>query len=95
MLMAMQSGLFKVMRGRCPNWLAERRLYRRDERGHVIKKFDHAMDAGRYNFASGDAWLVAEPAPVVEDPLARFIRGGRAEAVRTRGWDRNRCPCAT
>lgn len=79
-LMAMQSGLFKVLRGRCPNWLAERRLYRRDERGHVIKKFDHAMDAGRYLFASGIAWLVPAPAaPRQQDPVsARFGSGGSA-----------------
>lgn len=79
-LIAMQQGTFKVMRGRCPNWLAERRLYRRDERGHVIKKFDHAIDASRYGFASGDAWLVAEPAPPRQvDRAARFASGGSSQ----------------
>jgi hypothetical protein len=84
-LMALNQGLLKVMRGRCPNWLAERRLYRRNEKGEVVKKFDHAMDAGRYNFASGDAWLVAQPAPVVEDPLARFRGSAEGSAL---GWMR-------
>jgi hypothetical protein len=74
--MALQQGFLKVMRGRCPNWLAERRLYRRDEKGQVVKKFDHAIDAGRYCFCSGDAWLAATPMTAVEvDPMARFTRG--------------------
>lgn len=32
----------------CQNLLAEHRLYRRDEHGKIVKKFDHAMDALRY-----------------------------------------------
>jgi hypothetical protein len=81
--MALQSGLLKVMRGRCPNWLAERRLYRRDEKGQVIKKFDHAMDAGRYNFASGDAWLVAEPAPSPDEVQKCTIESSRRREDET------------
>lgn len=30
------------------NWLAEYRLYRRDKQGHIVKAFDHLMDATRY-----------------------------------------------
>lgn len=30
------------------NWLAEYRLYRRDEKGNIIKEHDHLMDATRY-----------------------------------------------
>ncbi len=30
------------------NWLAEYRLYRRDEKGDIVKEFDHLMDATRY-----------------------------------------------
>ena len=76
LLMAQQHGTLKVMRHRCPNWLAERRLYRRDERGQIIKKNDHALDASRYGFASGDVWMVALPAPPVEDTVTRFASGG-------------------
>lgn len=75
-LMGYQQGTTKIMRGRCPNLLAERRLYRRNERGEIIKKFDHAMDAQRYNLASGDTWLAQKPATVVEDPVTRFASGG-------------------
>jgi hypothetical protein len=60
-LMRLQQGLLKVFRGRCPNWMAERRLYRRDEKGRVVKQNDHAQDAGRYGIASGDAWFAQEP----------------------------------
>lgn len=85
-LMAMQSGRFKVMRGRCPNWMAERRLYRRDERGHIVKKFDHAMDAGRYLYASGIAWLVAEPAPSKPvDAFERFTSGAAGAGLSWMG----------
>lgn len=30
------------------NWLAEYRLYRRDEKGKIVKEFDHLMDDTRY-----------------------------------------------
>lgn len=82
LLMAMQQGTFKVFKNRCPNFLAERRLYRRDEQGRIIKKFDHAMDDVRYNIASGDGWLVAKPATVdPETTYDRFSNGPRGDAL--------------
>lgn len=80
MLMAFRGGMLKVMRNRCPNFMAERRLYRRDERGRIVKSFDHAMDAGRYSHATGDGWLLALPAPIVVDPLERFLSGNRGSS---------------
>jgi hypothetical protein len=35
------------------NWLAEYRIYRRNEKGAVIKEGDHLMDATRYLCMSG------------------------------------------
>lgn len=35
------------------DWLAEYRIYRRDEKGQVVKDFDHLMDATRYMIMSG------------------------------------------
>jgi hypothetical protein len=35
------------------NWRAEHRFYRRDEKGQVVKKNDHLMDATRYLIISG------------------------------------------
>lgn len=37
----------------CSNWWAEYRLYRRNENGLIVKKFDHLMDATRYDIVSG------------------------------------------
>jgi hypothetical protein len=44
------------------NWFKEVRLYRRDEKGNVVKKNDHIMDATRYNVMSGFDVAKAPPA---------------------------------
>jgi len=46
------------------NFLAEYRIYRRDEKGKIVKENDHLMDACRYLCMSGLA--VAMPAPPEE-----------------------------
>lgn len=46
------TGRLKVFRSLRP-WFAEYRVYRRDEKGHIVKKNDHAMDATRYLVVSG------------------------------------------
>src|SRR4030095_5346279 len=43
----MSTGRLKVFRS-LQNWLAEFRLYRRDEKGRVVKQNDHGLDAARY-----------------------------------------------
>lgn len=43
----LSTGRLKVFKS-CTNWLAEHRLYRRDDKGRIVKKFDHLMDASRY-----------------------------------------------
>jgi hypothetical protein len=35
------------------NWLSEFRIYRRDEKGKIVKQNDHLMDATRYLILSG------------------------------------------
>ena len=52
------------------NWRKEIRLYRRDEKGNIIKKNDHLMDATRYNVMSG--FDVAIPPPAGEGGLPWF-----------------------
>lgn len=37
----------------CANWFAEFRKYHRDEKGNIVKKVDHLMDATRYWAMSG------------------------------------------
>jgi hypothetical protein len=48
----LSTGRLKVFRT-LQHWLSEYRLYRRDEKGHVVKKEDHLMDATRYLIVSG------------------------------------------
>lgn len=74
-----ESGLFRVWQrlstGRLKvfrtlqHWLSEYRLYRRDEKGAVVKKDDHLMDATRYLVATG-----LELASVDPQALARMGR---------------------
>lgn len=48
----LSTGRLKVFRT-LQNWQAEYRLYRRDEKGAVVKQFDHLMDCTRYLILSG------------------------------------------
>jgi len=43
----MSTGRLRVF-GTLQSWLGEYRLYRRDEKGQIVKKNDHLMDATRY-----------------------------------------------
>lgn len=54
------AGQIKVFRN-CANFLAEYRLYRRDEKGRVVKSNDHLMDTGRYLIMSGLERAITEP----------------------------------
>jgi hypothetical protein len=58
----LSTGRLKVFKT-LQNWLAEYRLYRRDEKGQVVKVNDHLMDATRYLIVSGlELGLVAPDA---------------------------------
>lgn len=48
----MSTGRLKVFKS-MTNWVAEFRLYRRDDKGRVVKENDHLMDATRYLVVSG------------------------------------------
>lgn len=61
----MTSGTLKVFRG-MPLWLAEFRIYRRDEKGKVVKEFDHLMDATRYLVRSGRIYEKIMPVEELE-----------------------------
>jgi hypothetical protein len=58
------------------SWLAEYRIYRRDEKGHVVKENDHLMDATRYLMTSG--LDVAESEPDDLDWNDAFAEKGRS-----------------
>jgi hypothetical protein len=48
----------------CQHWLDEFGIYRRDEKGKVVKKDDHLMDATRYLIMSGLRIASTEPKPL-------------------------------
>ena len=57
------SGRLKIFKS-CANLRAEYRVYRRDEKGRIVKANDHALDALRYMVMSIDA---AKAQPVKQD----------------------------
>jgi phage terminase large subunit-like protein len=60
----LSSGKLKVFRS-LNNWLAEFRLYQRDQDGKVVKQNDHLLDATRYFVMSGRDLMRTKP---VEQP---------------------------
>lgn len=56
----LSTGRLKVCRS-LQNWMAEYRIYRRDERGRVVKENDHLMDATRYLIVSGLSLAITKP----------------------------------
>lgn len=61
----LSTGRLKVCRS-LSNWRKEARLYRRDDKGRIVKKDDHLMDCTRYLMLSGAD--VALPVPVSKEP---------------------------
>ncbi len=57
----LSTGRYKVFRS-CQKWLEEYRIYRRDEKGRIIKGNDHALDESRYFCMSGLARAKVKPA---------------------------------
>ena len=67
----LSTGRLKVFRS-LQNWLSEFRIYRRDEKGHVVKASDHLMDSMRYLVMSGIELAIIQP--VDEDDEEDFYR---------------------
>jgi phage terminase large subunit-like protein len=73
------SGKLKTFRS-CRDILAERRMYRRDEKGQVVKSKDHAMDAERYGVVSGREIGRVKPVEQEKDWASNMGGGGQG------GW---------
>lgn len=59
----------------CKALLEEYRLYRRDEKGKIVKQNDHLMDALRYAVRSGRARAKVQPVKgEPSEPVSRFAR---------------------
>jgi phage terminase large subunit-like protein len=56
----LSTGRLKVFKG-LQNFLAEYRIYRRDEKGNIVKEHDHLMDDCRYLCMSGLAVAMTAP----------------------------------
>ena len=84
---AVESGIYDVWErlstGRlkifttCRNWLAEYRVYRRDENGKIVKKFNHLMDVTRYGvkgIGSAKIQPIKKPrgSPFAADPVGGY-----------------------
>src|SRR5207249_3837328 len=90
----LSTGRLKVFKNVLPNWLAEYRIYRRDEKGKVVKENDHLMDATRYLIMSGlaiaqqrpaDRWGLTKPKHLVDyDSIYGELNARRSEAPPTR-----------
>jgi phage terminase large subunit-like protein len=61
------AGQIKVFQS-CRNWFDEYRLYRRDEKGKIVKSRDHLMDATRYLIMSGRSCMRTKPIPPKPSP---------------------------
>lgn len=71
----MSRGGLKVFKT-CRNLISEMRIYRRDEKGKVVKENDHACDALRYLIMTGmmQATLQPNAEDEAEDMMARHTR---------------------
>lgn len=63
----LSSGKLKVFSS-CSQWFEEFRVYRRDEKGRIVKSNDHLMDATRYLCMSGVTRMRTEPQPRRYEP---------------------------
>jgi hypothetical protein len=63
----------------CSNWLYEFRLYRRDDKGRIVKANDHLMDDTRYMVMSGIKRMITKPK---EEPVDEDFYHGDSEG----GW---------
>jgi phage terminase large subunit-like protein len=63
----LSAGQLKIFKS-CRNWLDEYPLYRRDEKGKIVKTRDHLMDATRYLIMSGRSRMRTLPVPAKPTP---------------------------
>lgn len=61
----MSQGRLKVFAS-CRSWFEEFRMYRRDDKGRIVKKNDHLMDCTRYLVASGIGRMKTKPVDQIQ-----------------------------
>ena len=70
-------GKMKVFKS-LSNWLSEFRLYRRDEKGQVVKVNDHLMDCTRYLSMTASEIMITEPFNKEPEEDSHIAPGGHA-----------------
>jgi len=74
----LSTGRLKVFRT-LMNWQVEYRLYRRDEKGKIVKQFDHLMDCTRYLIRTGPTIAIHSPVgggePILSDSSVDPVAG--------------------
>lgn len=75
----LSAGRLKVFKS-LTNWLAEFRLYRRDDKGRIVKANDHLMDTTRYLVVSGLDRAITRPVSKVKQSY-RYASGSQGT-----GW---------
>lgn len=71
----LSSGRLKVFKS-MQNWLSEYRMYRRDEKGQIVKVNDHLMDDMRYLIAAPEhLWTVRKPEKTLVEPYRQQVPG--------------------
>lgn len=81
----MNTGRLKVFKS-CQNWIGEFRIYRRDERGRVVKQRDHLMDCTRYLISRLYEIVRTEPAKKDDDEEPRRGRASGYYNGSSTGW---------
>lgn len=71
----LSSGTLKVFES-LRNWISEYRLYRRDEKGHIVKESDHLQNATHYLCVDGISDMYAPPSAPKVLPLAQYAQEG-------------------
>lgn len=68
----LSTGRLKIFQS-CVNTLSERRIYRRDDNGHIVKAKDHAMDTLRYGVMTMGQILRPMPSQIQPERDVAFI----------------------
>lgn len=77
----LSSGRFKIFAS-CQNFRFEFRLYRRDDKGRIVKQNDHAMDESRYMCMSGIERMKTKPGEKIKPEGGEFSGSGSSSG----GW---------
>lgn len=73
----LSAGQIKVFKSLLP-WFEEFRLYRRDDKGAIVKENDHLMDATRYLVMSGIDRMKTKPFKI--EDRSRYLHPGPGES---------------